>query len=424
MNNYKQHCEQTAKILGVALAFFIPISTTVTHILLLLILLTLFSSSQWKEPFKLLVLHPVARSGMFLFFIFCIGILYSKVPLTDSLSMLGKMSKMIYIPLLIPLFLQAKWRKLALYAFMLAMFISLILSSLKTYHYLPSFLSLTRYHDCAFKNHIDTNLLMSMAAFFLGHYFFIETKPYIKFGIITLLAIMTFYILWISQGRTGYIVFAALGLLWLCQRMTFKPFLLGLTCLTLVLGITYITPSQFQQRLSSVVEELKQFEEGQGGSVGQRLEFMQSSILLVKQKPWFGFGTGAFKMAYANHAKTHQQESTTNPHNEYFNILVQWGLLGFAFFLAFIYTVFKTSLSLPKNEKYLAQGILLGILVGCFGNSFLMDFTPGYFLVTFISIMMAALPLSSTAKQTKTTDSKTTDAKKTSSYVFETGLAS
>jgi O-antigen ligase len=431
ITNIQEKCEQTAKMLGVALAFFIPISTTLTQILLVLIFLALCGAGQWRAPIQFLSAHPVARVGMMLVIIFCLSMIYTEATFKDSLGMLTKMSKMIYIPLLLPLFLEVKWRKYAIFAFLMAMLLSLTLSSLKTYHALPAFISLTRYHDCAFKNHIDTNLLMSMAVFFLAHFMWLEANRFRKMIMIILLICMTFYVLWISEGRTGYIVFAALWLLWLLQRATFKQCMMGLTGLIAILAATIFTPSGIQQRFNSMLIELKHYQlqpdqelkenntqpvlaQNQhaqmqdqkptviGKSVRQRLEFIQSSFAVAKQKPWFGRGTGGFKSAYATYAQEHHIEATTNPHNEYLNILVQWGLLGLLALFVFVWTVFKTSFLLPTLEKYLAQGVIFGILVGCMGNSFLMDFTPGYFFVVFISITMAAMPLSSVTANSTT----------------------
>lgn len=385
--------DRVAKILAVFLAFCLPISTTITQVLLLGIVICICGSGQWKMGAALLVTHPVVRMGFCLWLIFCLGILYSVAPLADSFQMLAKMSKVLYLSVLIPLFVEDKWRRRAIIAFIFAMILSLILGSLKTYHILPSFLQVSRYHNCAFKNHIDTNLLMSMAVFFLGHYLFLHSSRYLKIVIMALLLLMTIYILGISEGRTGYVIFSALWLLFLWQRMTLKQCLLGLSFLIVVLSAAYLLPSQLQQRLSHVVAELDHYRKGNAsGSVGQRLEFLQSSFVLVKQKPWVGFGTGGFKTAYTAYANEHNQDTTSNPHSEFFNILVQWGLLGFMVFLIFIWTLFKSSLRLPVNEKFIAQGILFGILVGCTANSLLMDFTSGYFFVIFIAILLAALP--------------------------------
>jgi O-antigen ligase len=384
--------DRIAKILAVSLAFCIPISTTITQVLLLCIVICIFVSGQWKTGAALLVSHPAVRMGICLWLIFCLGILYSVAPLSDSFHMLAKMSKVLYLAVLIPLFVEEKWRRKAIIAFILAMILTLILGSLKTYHLLPAF-SEVRYHNCAFKNHIDTNLLMSMTVFFLGHYLFLQTNRYLKIAIMTLLMLMTVYVLGISEGRTGYVIFSTLWLLFLWQRMTLKQCLLGLSFLILVLSAAYLLPSQLQQRLSHVVAEVDHYRKGNAiGSVGQRLEFLQSSFALVKQKPWLGFGTGGFKTAYTAYAKEHNQDTTSNPHSEFFNILVQWGLLGFMVFLIFMWTLFKSSLLLPVKEKFIAQGILFGILVGCTANSLIMDFTSGYFFVTFIAILLAALP--------------------------------
>lgn len=384
-------CDPLSKFLAVALVFLIPLSTTLTYILLLCIMLAVYGTGRWKEHLKLSVFHPVGFASLGLFLFFCIGVCYASAPIRDSLQMLGKMSKFLFVLLLIPLFVEEKWRRAAIWAFIAAMVITLIASTLKTYNLLGMSLISKRYHNCVFKHHIDTSLLMSMAAFFLGHLLFTEVHRYIKVGILILLLSMTVYVFWVNQGRTGYIVFSSLWLLWIYQRLSFKKALMAMTALFLILMAAYFAPSGLQKRLSSIKTELKLYQKGVNEySAGMRLEYLHSSLHLIRQKPWVGYGTGGFNSAYSNYAKDHGQLAAKNPHNEYINIWVQWGLVGLLVFMSFIGLVCKTIFSLPTHEKYLAQGVLLGILVGSFLNSFFMDFTPGYFFVTFISIMTAA----------------------------------
>lgn len=402
METIQSQCDRMAKCLAVSLAFFIPISTTITQIILLLIIVAISGSNTnalkpWKERALWLISHPVGRSILCLLLIFSIGILYSKGSRADAFHMLPKISKIIFIPILLPLFVEEKWRRAAMMAFIAAMILSLVFSTLKNYHLLPSSIPLSRHHNCAFKNHIDTNLLMSIAVFCLGHFLFIRTHYYLKIITVILLLSMTLYILWVSQGRTGYVVFSALWLLFLWQRLTIKQCLMGMGFLILLLGAAYLLPSELQQRIAYVGEELKLYQSGKvSGSVGERLEFMQSSFEIARQRPWFGFGTGGFKEAYAAYAKEHHQNIiTTNPHNEYLNIAIQWGLVGLFFFLFFIVNLYKASVLLPTYEKYLLQGVLFGLLVGCTANSLFMDFTPGYFFVLCLSVTLATFSRSS-----------------------------
>jgi O-antigen ligase len=83
--------------------------------------------------------------------------------------------------------------------------------------------------------------------------------------------------------------------------------------------------------------------------------------------------------------------TTNNPHNEYLNILIQVGLLGLGVFLGFLYTLFKASLMLKSPSQWFAQGLVLAMAVGCLANSWIMDFTSGYFFVMLIAFCFGGL---------------------------------
>jgi O-antigen ligase len=82
---------------------------------------------------------------------------------------------------------------------------------------------------------------------------------------------------------------------------------------------------------------------------------------------------------------------TRNPHNEYINILFQLGIFGVTAFVGFFCFLFKRSFALPCPEKWFAQGIILAIAIGCLANSWLMDFTSGYFFVMIVAFCFGAL---------------------------------
>ena len=68
-------------------------------------------------------------------------------------------------------------------------------------------------------------------------------------------------------------------------------------------------------------------------SVSQRIEFIKASLLLIKENPWFGIGTGNWKISYSEAYRLMNSklfpENQGPSHNQYLNYLVKFGITGF-----------------------------------------------------------------------------------------------
>jgi len=125
-------------------------------------------------------------------------------------------------------------------------------------------------------------------------------------------------------------------------------------------------------------------------SISQRREFFNHTVTLANQHPWFGFGTGSFKTVYGEHVRANQLEKTNNPHGEYLNIYFQLGIMGLVGIVVLFGMLLKISFQLPRPERLVSQGLLVAIGIGCLANSWLMDFTAGYFFVLFTALCFGA----------------------------------
>lgn len=110
-------------------------------------------------------------------------------------------------------------------------------------------------------------------------------------------------------------------------------------------------------RLSSTLFEYnlyKRFNNPNGGSLSQRIEFTRASFHIIRQHPWFGVGTGdvpqAFSQAYDEIQSPLKEEFRFRAHNQYLAIAVAFGLVGLAFFL---FVLFYPWFSSRKNHTYL-----------------------------------------------------------------------
>jgi O-antigen ligase len=109
--------------------------------------------------------------------------------------------------------------------------------------------------------------------------------------------------------------------------------------------------------------------------------------------PILGTGTGSYNSAFrikrpAIYSIT--GGSKRNPHNEYLLVAVQLGLLGLLLLLYLFYTQLISSKKINDNEtKYLSQGLVLLIVIGCLGNSLIMDSGEGHFWAFFSAVLFS-----------------------------------
>jgi len=123
-------------------------------------------------------------------------------------------------------------------------------------------------------------------------------------------------------------------------------------------------------RLSSTLFEYnlyRRYNNPNGGSLSQRIEFTRASFHLIKQHPWLGVGTGdvpqAFSTAYDEINSPLDEEFRFRAHNQYLAIAVAFGLVGLAFFLfVLLYPYFSSK----QRRTYLYTVFLCIILLSMF----------------------------------------------------------
>ena len=123
-------------------------------------------------------------------------------------------------------------------------------------------------------------------------------------------------------------------------------------------------------RLSSTLFEYnlyRRFNNPNGGSLSQRIEFTRASFHIIGRHPWFGVGTGdvpqAFAQTYDEIHSPLNEEYRFRAHNQYLAIAVAFGLVGLAFFL---FVLFYPWFSSKRNHSYLYMVFLCIMLLSMF----------------------------------------------------------
>ena len=134
-------------------------------------------------------------------------------------------------------------------------------------------------------------------------------------------------------------------------------------------------PINISQR--TITERAASAVAGQEVSVRQRLMIWQISLLMTKDHPIIGQGIGTYKYHYlwyqgkffenpANQDRLNLAVWAREAHNEYVQILAEFGILGFIFWLWLLFTFFRGRYKSFKKERNQAHLLLtrLGLTMG------------------------------------------------------------
>ena len=149
-------------------------------------------------------------------------------------------------------------------------------------------------------------------------------------------------------------------------------------------------------RLSSTLFEYnlyRRFNNPNGGSLSQRIEFTRASFHIIGQHPWFGVGTGdvpqAFAQTYDEIQSPLNDEFRFRAHNQYLAIAVAFGLVGLAFFLfVLLYPWFSSK----RYHTYLYLVFLSIMLLSMFPEDTLETQAGATLFAFFVSLLLFVKP--------------------------------
>ena len=378
------------------LGFSIPISVALDNTLLALVAVLWLASGDLKRKLAMVAANPVALAALALFGILVAGLFYGTRYPGDGLNYLGKYDDLLFIPIFITLFEDARMRELALRWFCAAMILTFAVADITALGLLEGNPWLLRplSYTGAFKASITHGLLAAFAAFLFALLALREARwpQRVLFAVLALIAIKN--VAFIAISRTAYLVLALLALY--LSFIVFRKRGLVIACLILggLFAAAYNVSGVFRERVDTVVFESGDWQSRWPSreSVTLRLEWYQRSLDIVRERPLLGSGTGSFPHAFAETVKDPKTAHLTNPHNEYLLIAVQTGLVG----LALLLYLFVRQLTLARRlssplETHLARGLVITMAVGCLFNSMLLDHTEGLLFAWLTGVLYGGL---------------------------------
>jgi len=383
--------------MAVLIGFSIPISTALDNLLVAALLLLWIASGRYVEKWAVLRANPLVLFPCGLFLLHLAGSLYSVGDGKDVLHALDKASVLLLIPVLISLAPARDFRDRALYAFMAAILLTLVLSFLLWMGVVPeggedNIIKGGRQDPTVFKKHITHGTLMAYGAFAFAVLARAAAKPAVKALLAVVAALAAFNVLVMVHGRTGQLVLIALVLCLLFSWLRWRGLLVAAAAGMAIAGTAYLAPSSsFHGRVTATIVEFKDWQAGKPAQLkNMRLESWGNSVKIVREHPLVGVGTGGFAVAYAKQVEGTSMRALRQPENQYLLATVQLGVVGLAALLALFAVQWRLASRLATRADIdLARGLVITMAVGCMFNSFLLDHTEALFYAWFSGLLFA-----------------------------------
>jgi O-antigen ligase len=142
-----------------------------------------------------------------------------------------------------------------------------------------------------------------------------------------------------------------------------QPLMLGVFLALMIGLLVWIGGNELTRRLSSIHSETQQELSG-----GTRITIDRDGLRMWKEKPLLGWGLGTFPDVYPQFRSFYTSFFVNQAHNDYVQLLVETGLVGFGITLWFLVMTFRRARAKLTNWSETSSGVLtLAALLGCLG---------------------------------------------------------
>ncbi len=380
----------------VGLAFSMPVSTALANVFLALTVLCWLLGGHYRSKLRTMIGHPIMLPALLLFAWFALSLTWAEGPASEQGEFLRKYGDLVLIGAFLWFTLDPRVRTRALGAFAAAMLLTLALSYAAAAGLLPEmrWLRATPGNAVVFKLHITHGILMALAALLFGLYAREAGRLAARVAWTVASGLAVFNVLFMVQGRSGYLMLAALLVLVLIARWRWRGMLAALLVVLAGSAVVYQASAPLRMRVDLALTQYQQWDRQvpavMESSIGLRLEFIDVSLSLVRDRPWLGHGVGSFPWAYREKVAGSGRIATSNPHNEMLLLAVQGGLPAVALFLFLVIRLLACATRLPSaRERMMAAALTTWLFVGGLINAMLIDHTESLVFAVLAAVLFA-----------------------------------
>jgi len=396
----KFNLEKTNQFLLMALAFLMPLTVALANLIIVIIVLLWIFSGDYKKKYNEIINSKLMIASIVFYCLHVIGMLWTE----DFQWGLHILHKMWYFLLLWPVLftiVNKEYTKYYIYAFLLAMALTEILSYLVWFEIIGEFRKAYYDNPTPFMSHISFNPFLAFAIYLVSHEILLNKGiSKIKFWSYNLFAAMMVFNMFITGGRAGQVMFFAMIMILSFQYFRHQKIKAFISTMILIPGIfftAYQVSPLFKERAILAIDEIVNYDietvasdQSVLSSVGVRILFTLNSWEIIKENALLGVGTGDFPTEYKKISTriSPMAPYANNPHNMYVLVLVQLGIVGLLSMLSIMY--YQIKLSFKESNRFFGDvGFALPVLflVIMLSDSYLLGHFTGLLFVFFSSFL-------------------------------------
>lgn len=330
----------------IAYAFCIPISSAGTNIFETLLLLLWLITGEWKNKFNQYKKNPIIIF-ITLFLIYSLVSVFWASSIIYGLDYLSKYRHFLIIFVMYT-FLETKYIKHIVSAFLFSMFISEVVSYGIFFEFW-SYKNIPVSFPTPFMNHVDYSVYLSFTIMILLNRVFFS--PYTKNKILYFLFAASSTInLFINGGRTGQVIFIVTFFTVCILNMKNKlaAIIVSIFILTSLLLTAYNYSPNLQNRFQQVTQDISMVinENTYTQSLSIRISLWIVGVDEILDGQLFGSGIGneKNKINYYKEKRdwnTMEDLASYDHHNMFITYAIQLGPLGLVLFLAILYSIYS-----------------------------------------------------------------------------------
>ncbi len=369
---WQQRGQRLGEISLILIGFTIPLSNALcTAVFPALAVLAWLMMRGWRDVPTLLRENRVALLCVTLFAWLGVAAIYGGG--SEAFSIWKKYRELALVVIYMGLAGTMQHRTRVINALAIGLLLALQISFMQAAGMLPM-----KHGNPVLSSSLTQGALMAWLAFWLLHYH----RQTGLHGILALLALVLVNLFFLVDSSTGIVLVVTLAILYGFQTLSRAKLVALLAGLVLFIALAFSVSPMFRTAASEDARAVQAIWQGQTTytPTGERLQFYQNSFEIFRQSPVLGHGTGKFGELYAATVAGTPQVVTTNPHNEYLMIGVQAGIIGVGLLLALIVALWRSSTRWTGTHRWLAQGMVVWVAVGCCFNSFILDSREGMLL--------------------------------------------
>lgn len=387
-------CIAAARWAALVAACAVMVSPPLANAGMGLMLVMLLASGEAGPRLKQACSQPLGIAALGLVAVVGVAMLWADVPWSERWASFYSWRKLWLIPLVLALFGPLVWKRRLVVAYVAVCGVAVLISFgiVVVTQKLPT--SVLDLAGSLLRNHSSQSMALATATLLAAWLAMEPDLPSRWRAVAAAFAgLFLLNMAFVTPGRSGLLALVVmLAVLAVANLRSWRNVALAGVAAALLAGGVALSPVVGKRINEGISEWSNAATASQRSSMGIRAVFYENTLELVRERPWFGTGTGGFAVAYEAHVKAKYSDwrvlPTADPHSQYLFFLAEQGVFGLLAFVLFI------ALALAdRGDGTRARVVALAMLLGWCATSLLSShfktFAEGNLLAFILAAMLA-----------------------------------